>query len=337
MANLYQFQLWCEDELHFVEAETIEQAKRTLINGFAAQGLTVDEDDIEEIDASPMVPGGSVAADELIPEGSAVYDLTLASLGVIEDQLETAKRAAKTFRRVRAVDTKLGEGNLKKFEAEVERLTAQATILRSKLGIASTSESPQSSREEMIGELRSAVERAGYRPELVRQILDPQAIDRLNDDELAEFVNRFQEVAAGESELNSMQADATRRIVNRVDQVIQEELDKLRDVPTNPQAGNSAGRALEYQVYVDENSHYMDEAERYSAGVYPDCEVARAACRRIVDDFLVANYKEGMTADELLRLYKSFGEDPWISSPDEDCKFSAWSYAEERCVEICRR
>ena len=96
-------------------------------------------------------------------------------------------------------------------------------------------------------------------------------------------------------------------------------------------------RVHEYQVYVDENSHYMDETERYSAGFFKDCAAAKATCCRIVDEFLLSNYREGMSADKLLSLYKSFGEDPWISSADEGCKFSAWGYAEERCEEICRK
>ena len=90
-----------------------------------------------------------------------------------------------------------------------------------------------------------------------------------------------------------------------------------------------------YQVYVDDNFHYMDESERYLAGVYDDCQTASGRCREIVDGSLVNEYKQGMSARELLDRYKSFGNDPWISSSDEQCTFSAWSYAEQRCKEIC--
>jgi hypothetical protein len=72
---------------------------------------------------------------------------------------------------------------------------------------------------------------------------------------------------------------------------------------------------LQYEVYVDDNYHYMDESARYSGGVFDSWEAAEAKCRRIVDEFLLANYKEGMAADELLRAYKSYGEDPWILPP----------------------
>jgi len=90
-----------------------------------------------------------------------------------------------------------------------------------------------------------------------------------------------------------------------------------------------------YRVYVDDNFHYMDESERYLAGVYDDCQSAIERCREIVDRSILNEYKQGMSARALLERYKSFGDDPWISSSDEQCKFSAWSYAERRCKEIC--
>lgn len=90
-----------------------------------------------------------------------------------------------------------------------------------------------------------------------------------------------------------------------------------------------------YRVYVDDNFHYMDADERRLAGTYPDCESARQQCIFIVESSLQYQFKPGMTAAELLSSYKSFGEDPWISGPDPDCKFSAWTYAEHRATEIC--
>ncbi|HVF99576.1 MAG TPA: hypothetical protein VND68_07045, partial [Chloroflexia bacterium] len=71
-----------------------------------------------------------------------------------------------------------------------------------------------------------------------------------------------------------------------------------------------------YRVLVNENSHYMDEAERYPAGEYGSCEAAMSKCRHIVDSFLVASYRPSMTAGQLLELYTTFGEDPFIASAD---------------------
>lgn len=90
-----------------------------------------------------------------------------------------------------------------------------------------------------------------------------------------------------------------------------------------------------YRIYVDDNFHYMDESERYTAGVYDDCQAAIEKCKEIVDRSLLNEYKQGMSVRALFDRYKSFGDDPWISSSDEQCKFSAWSYAEQRCKEMC--
>jgi hypothetical protein len=90
-----------------------------------------------------------------------------------------------------------------------------------------------------------------------------------------------------------------------------------------------------YTVYVDDNFHYMDESERYTLGAYADCETAIERCKEIVDEFLVSKRETGMTAEGLYEIYTSFGEDPWISGPDSTCKFSAWTYARQRCQELC--
>ena len=88
-----------------------------------------------------------------------------------------------------------------------------------------------------------------------------------------------------------------------------------------------------YIVYVDDNFHFLDEEERYKLGEYDSEEEAIEAARRIIDEFLIANYKPGMTTEELIDLYKTFGEEPWCSQ----CAFSAWRYAEQRCKELCGR
>jgi hypothetical protein len=98
---------------------------------------------------------------------------------------------------------------------------------------------------------------------------------------------------------------------------------------------NQETSSPEYQVWVDDNGHYMDKSARYSEGVFQDCALAIARCKHIVDQFLLSSYREGMTAQHLMMTYKHYGEDPWISSADDNCKFSAWAYAAERCMEIC--
>jgi hypothetical protein len=91
-----------------------------------------------------------------------------------------------------------------------------------------------------------------------------------------------------------------------------------------------------YDVLVDENVHYMDETERYSAGEFYSCEQAIEKCKRIVDDFLLAEHKPLMTAKQLFDMYTGFGDDPFIVSQDAGCSFHAWDYARQRCEELCK-
>ncbi|HLK65009.1 MAG TPA: hypothetical protein VKU19_16315 [Bryobacteraceae bacterium] len=88
-----------------------------------------------------------------------------------------------------------------------------------------------------------------------------------------------------------------------------------------------------YEVYVDDNFHYMDEDERYFLGAFTDCASAVRACKTIVDQFLLGE-APARTPSELLKHYKSFGEDPFIRSDDPNCRFSAWTYAETRSREL---
>jgi hypothetical protein len=97
-----------------------------------------------------------------------------------------------------------------------------------------------------------------------------------------------------------------------------------------------------YTVLVDENSHHQDEDERYEDGTFATYDEAVAACQRIVGDFLARQYQPGMTAEELYRLYTTFGEDPFIRPDDPgpaapSSIFSAREYARLRCDLLCIR
>ncbi|HEX8247626.1 MAG TPA: hypothetical protein VF599_05625 [Pyrinomonadaceae bacterium] len=90
-----------------------------------------------------------------------------------------------------------------------------------------------------------------------------------------------------------------------------------------------------YQVFVDDNFHYMDEDERYKHGDFATFEEALTACKAIVDECLRESYEEGMTAGQLYTVYTGFGEDPFIVGESVPFRFSAWDYAQERCSQIC--
>lgn len=89
-----------------------------------------------------------------------------------------------------------------------------------------------------------------------------------------------------------------------------------------------------YTVLVNDNSHYMDEGERYKLGDFSAYDQALAACMRLVDDFLEARRRPGMSAPQLFEQYTSFGEDPFVVPPAEPA-FSAWDYARNRCEQLC--
>jgi hypothetical protein len=89
-----------------------------------------------------------------------------------------------------------------------------------------------------------------------------------------------------------------------------------------------------YRVLVNDNFHYGDESERYEHGQFDTCESAIAACRRIVDSFLIDTYQAGMTPRELWERYMGFGDDPFIVTTGPRCVFSAWDYARQRCDEL---
>jgi hypothetical protein len=90
-----------------------------------------------------------------------------------------------------------------------------------------------------------------------------------------------------------------------------------------------------YKVMVDDNFHHMENGEQYLYAELSSCAEAVAACKKIVDDFLVPEHKPGMTAEELWAIYSAFGDDAFIVSEDTQCRFSGWQYARERCKELC--
>jgi hypothetical protein len=101
------------------------------------------------------------------------------------------------------------------------------------------------------------------------------------------------------------------------------ELPRVKPAPQNHQKKR-------FEVYIDDNFHYMDESERYLNGKYESEEEAFSVCRKIVDDYLLNAYKPEMTAKQLYESYVSHGEDPFIKGGS----FCAWSYAEKRSIEI---
>ena len=96
---------------------------------------------------------------------------------------------------------------------------------------------------------------------------------------------------------------------------------------------------MPYRVLVDDNSHYMDQSERYELGAFDTWDAAEAASKQIVDQFLASSLRPDMDAKALYEAYVRFGEDPFIvpaQGTHDPRTFSAWTYAKERCALLCR-
>jgi len=84
-----------------------------------------------------------------------------------------------------------------------------------------------------------------------------------------------------------------------------------------------------YQVYIDDNYHYMDKSERYVAGSYSSLEEAVERCKEITIKSLEHHYENGITPEDLSAQWAMFGEDPFIrvdpfiTGADEQVPFSA--------------
>jgi hypothetical protein len=91
-----------------------------------------------------------------------------------------------------------------------------------------------------------------------------------------------------------------------------------------------------YKIMVDDNFHYMEEDKRLEYGIFPTANEALDACRRLVDESLLAEYKDGQTADLLYERYTDFGKDPFVVALEgaPNVKFSAWTYAQQRAQEL---
>jgi hypothetical protein len=98
---------------------------------------------------------------------------------------------------------------------------------------------------------------------------------------------------------------------------------------------------MTYHLRVYDNFHYNDESEAYNTGHYDSYENALTAAKTIVDEFLVFNWKKGMTPIELRVLFLLYGDDP-IVVPDEMTsgdipRFSARKYVDEVIFDLRKR
>lgn len=95
----------------------------------------------------------------------------------------------------------------------------------------------------------------------------------------------------------------------------------------------------EFIVKASDNSRFDSPENDYVYGAYLTYEEAYAKCEEIIEDFLLSNKTEGMSAEELYHHYISFGEEPYIIAIDgsECLPFSAIEYAKQQVGTICAK
>jgi len=91
--------------------------------------------------------------------------------------------------------------------------------------------------------------------------------------------------------------------------------------------------SAKYKVCVDDNYHYMDESERYTAGSYNSPEKALKKCKKLTIRSLEDLCEKEITPEKLSAQWSMFGEDPFIVGGDGSVLFSAREYV---TPELCK-
>jgi hypothetical protein len=93
-----------------------------------------------------------------------------------------------------------------------------------------------------------------------------------------------------------------------------------------------------YVVWTEDNFHHMepDSDNLYKHGEFDTCEEAIAAAKHVVDEFLLTTLEPEHTAEELWKLFTTFGDSAYITTDDPACRriFSSWEYARTRSHEL---
>jgi guanosine-3',5'-bis(diphosphate) 3'-pyrophosphohydrolase len=173
--------------------------------------------------------------------------------------------------------------------------------------------------------------------------LKPEAEIEINSKKLQNYMvergllamNHLCELAQLTKEEN---IEMTNRVMNYLMQRFEEPDHRKRQEKTKFAIAMMA-KEQKYQLRIYDNFHYMDESETYNSGDFETYDEALNAAKKIVDDFLIHNWKPGMTESELYDQYTSFGEDPMIIPVEHDKheKFSALDYAKTSVKNLCSK
>lgn len=97
-----------------------------------------------------------------------------------------------------------------------------------------------------------------------------------------------------------------------------------------------AGSPGPFQVHVDDNYRYLDEAASAPGPSFQRYADAVEWCRQRVEASLAECHEPGMGSGELLARHRASGDDPWVTPvPEGEPHWSAWEYAAEAADRIC--
>jgi len=95
-------------------------------------------------------------------------------------------------------------------------------------------------------------------------------------------------------------------------------------------------------TYIVEGLTIANETDKQvrRLGEYETVGDAVAAAKRLVDEYLMREFKPGILPGVLFASYQNFGEVPFIFSDENDktmnvSDFNHFQYALNRCAEIC--
>ena len=96
---------------------------------------------------------------------------------------------------------------------------------------------------------------------------------------------------------------------------------------------------MPYVVRVADMHHYMDPDEQYDLPPFATLAEAELAARAKVDGELAHMTRPKLTAEELVKLWMSFGSDPYILATEGEpgSMFSAAAYVKQRAPYHTRR
>lgn len=106
-------------------------------------------------------------------------------------------------------------------------------------------------------------------------------------------------------------------------------------LPVSHYESQQPAEPVMFQVFIDDNYHFMDESARHSGGAFDTYDEALAKAKMIVRASVKECAEGKDSAGEILGCYKMFGDDAWIDpTPDGVEKFSAWEFARTVAEEL---